>query len=96
MQRALVLIVPNATAPLQISGTAARILLRWAGQGQPVRMTSDGMGGTMGPATMAGVLAVHHAEVLATIVLGQAVRGLAVRLRRPDARLLDAPARLLQ
>jgi len=32
------------------------------------------MGGTTGPATLAGVLAVQHAEVLATLVLGQAAR----------------------
>ena len=32
------------------------------------------MGGTTGPATIAGVLAVQHAEVLATVVLGQAAR----------------------
>jgi trimethylamine--corrinoid protein Co-methyltransferase len=68
------LIVLNTTAPLQISGETARILLRWARLGQPVCMTSCVMGGTTGPATIAGVLAVQHAEVLATVVLGQATR----------------------
>jgi trimethylamine--corrinoid protein Co-methyltransferase len=68
------LIVLNTTAPLLISGETARILLRWARLGQPVCMTSCVMGGTTGPATIAGVLAVQHAEVLAALVLGQAVR----------------------
>ena len=78
------LIVLNTTAPLQISGETARILLRWARLGQPVCMTSCVMGGTTGPATIAGVLAVQHAEVLATLVLGAGgPRGLPVRLRRP-------------
>jgi len=68
------LIVLNTTAPLQVSGETARILLRWARLGQPVCMTSCVMGGTTGPATIAGVLAVQHAEVLATLVLAQAAR----------------------
>ena len=68
------LIVLNTTAPLLVSGETARILLRWARLGQPVCMTSCVMGGTTGPATIAGVLAVQHAEVLATLVLGQAAR----------------------
>ena len=68
------LIVLNTTAPLLISGETARIMLRWARLGQPVCMTSCVMGGTTGPATVAGVLAVQHAEVLATLVLGQAAR----------------------
>jgi trimethylamine--corrinoid protein Co-methyltransferase len=68
------LIVLNTTAPLQISGETARILLRWARLGQPACMTSCVMGGTTGPATLAGVLAVQHAEVLATLVLAQAAR----------------------
>jgi len=68
------LIVLNTTAPLLVSGETARILLRWARLGQPVCMTSCVMGGTTGPATVAGVLAVQHAEVLATLVLGQAAR----------------------
>ncbi len=68
------LIVLNTTAPLLISGETARILLRWARRGQPVCMTSCVMGGTTGPATVAGVLAVQHAELLAALVLGQAAR----------------------
>lgn len=68
------LIVLNTTAPLLISGETARILLHWARRGQPVCMTSCVMGGTTGPATVAGVLTVQHAELLAGLVLGQAAR----------------------
>jgi trimethylamine--corrinoid protein Co-methyltransferase len=68
------LTVLNTTAPLLVSGETARILLRWARLGQPVCMTSCVMGGTTGPAGVAGVLAVQQAEVLATLVLGQAAR----------------------
>jgi len=73
-ERPRALTVLNPTAPLQISGETARILLRWARLGQPVCMTSCVMGGTTGPATLAGVLVVQHSEVLATLVLAQAAR----------------------
>lgn len=68
------LTILNTTAPLLVSAETARILLRWARLGQPVCMASCVMGGTTGPATLAGVLVVQHAEVLATVVLGQAAR----------------------
>jgi trimethylamine---corrinoid protein Co-methyltransferase len=71
-ERPRALIVLNTTAPLQLSGETARILVRWARLGQPACVTSCVMGGTTGPATPAGVLAVQHAEVLAALVLGQA------------------------
>jgi trimethylamine---corrinoid protein Co-methyltransferase len=73
-ERPRALIVLNTTAPLQLSGETARLLVRWARLGQPVCATSCVMGGTTGPATVAGVLAVQHAEVLAALVLGQAAR----------------------
>ena len=73
-ERPRALIVLNTTAPLQLSGETARIMLRWARLGQPVCVTSCVMGGTTGPASVAGVLAVQHAEVLAALVLGQAAR----------------------
>jgi trimethylamine--corrinoid protein Co-methyltransferase len=73
-ERPRALIVLNTTAPLQLSGETARIMVRWARLGQPACVTSCVMGGTTGPATVAGVLAVQHAEVLAALVLGQAAR----------------------
>ena len=68
------LIVLNTSSPLQIAGETARILLRWARLGQPSCVTACVMGGTTGPATLAGVLTVQHAEVLAALVLSQAAR----------------------
>jgi trimethylamine---corrinoid protein Co-methyltransferase len=73
-QRPRALTILNTTAPLLVSAETARILLRWARRGQPVCMASCVMGGTTGPATLAGVLAVQHAEVLSTVVLGQAAQ----------------------
>jgi trimethylamine--corrinoid protein Co-methyltransferase len=73
-KRPRALTILNTTAPLQVSAETARILLRWARLGQPVCMTSCVMGGTTGPASLPGVLVVQHAEVLATLVLGQAAR----------------------
>ena len=68
------LIVLNTTSPLQLSAENARILVRWARLGQPSCVTACVMGGTTGPATLAGVLTVQHAEVLAALVLAQAAR----------------------
>jgi len=68
------LIVLNTTSPLQLSAENARILVRWARLGQPACVTACVMGGTTGPATLAGVLTVQHAEVLAALVLAQAAR----------------------
>lgn len=73
-ERPRALIVLNTTSPLQISGETARILMRWARLGQPTCVTACVMGGTTGPATLAGVLVVQHAEVLASLVLAQAAR----------------------
>ena len=66
------LIILNTNSPLQISGETARLLVRWAGLGQPSCVTACVMGGTTGPATPAGTLVVQHAEVLASLVLAQA------------------------
>jgi trimethylamine---corrinoid protein Co-methyltransferase len=73
-ERPRALIVLNTTSPLQLSAENARILVRWARLGQPSCMTACVMGGTTGPATLAGVLTVQHAEVLAALVLAQAAR----------------------
>jgi trimethylamine--corrinoid protein Co-methyltransferase len=66
------LIILNTNSPLQVSGETARLLMRWAGFGQPSCVTACVMGGTTGPATLAGTLVVQHAEVLAALVLAQA------------------------
>ncbi len=66
------LIVLNTNSPLQISSETARLLVRWARLGQPSCVTACVMGGTTGPATLAGTLVVQHAEVLSSLVLAQA------------------------
>ena len=78
------LIVLNTTAPLQISGETARILLRWARLGQPVCMTPCVMGGTTGPghARRGPRRAARRGTRRARARTGGA-RGLALRLRRP-------------
>ena len=74
-ERPRALIVLNTTSPLQLSARERRAsCVRWARLGQPACVTACVMGGTTGPATLAGVLAVQHAEVLAALVLAQAAR----------------------
>jgi trimethylamine--corrinoid protein Co-methyltransferase len=73
-ERPRALIVLNTTSPLQLSAENARILVRWSRLGQPACVTACVMGGTTGPATLAGVLTVQHAEVLAALALSQAAR----------------------
>lgn len=64
----------NTTSPLQLSAEAGQALVRLARLGQPVCVAACAMGGTTAPATLAGLLAVQHAEVLAGLVLTQLVR----------------------
>jgi trimethylamine--corrinoid protein Co-methyltransferase len=68
------LIILNTNSPLQLTAETARIIMRWARLRQPMCVTSCVMGGTTGPATLAGVLVVQHAEVLAALVLAQLAR----------------------
>ncbi len=63
--------VINTTSPLRLSLEAGRSLLRLARLGQPVCLTAAAMGGTTAPLTLAGLLAVQHAELLAGLVLTQ-------------------------
>ena len=63
--------VINTTSPLQFSAEGAQVLLRLARLGQPVLVTVCAMGGTTAPITLAGLLAVQHAELLAGLVLTQ-------------------------
>lgn len=63
--------VINTTSPLQFSAEAAQVLLRLARLGQPVLVAVCAMGGTTAPITLAGLLAVQHAELLVGLVLTQ-------------------------
>jgi len=61
----------NSTSPLQFSAEGAQVLLRLARLGQPVCVAVCAMGGTTAPLTLAGLLAVQHAELLVGLVLTQ-------------------------
>ncbi len=59
---------PLSTAHPQIEG-----LMIMAEQGQPVILAPEAMAGTTAPVTLAGLLVQHNAEILAHIVMAQAV-----------------------
>jgi trimethylamine--corrinoid protein Co-methyltransferase len=63
--------VINTTSPLRFSAEGAQVLLRLARLGQPVLVAVCAMGGTTAPITLAGLLAVQHAELLTGLVLTQ-------------------------
>jgi trimethylamine--corrinoid protein Co-methyltransferase len=63
--------VINTTSPLQFSAEGAQVLLRLARLGQPVLVAVCAMGGTTAPITLAGLLAVQHAELLVGLVMTQ-------------------------
>ncbi len=69
--RPRMLTVINTTSPLQISPDGAQGILRLARLGQPVLVAVCAMGGTTAPITLAGLLAVQHAELLTGLVLTQ-------------------------
>ncbi len=72
--RPRMLTVINTTSPLQFSKDAANGLVRLARLGQPVLVAVCAMGGTTAPITLAGLLAVQHAELLVGLVLTQLAR----------------------
>jgi trimethylamine--corrinoid protein Co-methyltransferase len=64
----------NVNSPLLLDGPMVEGLLAFARLGQPVIVTPFVMAGAMGPATLAGALAQHNAEVLAGVVIAQLAR----------------------
>ncbi|MDX1613657.1 MAG: trimethylamine methyltransferase family protein [Candidatus Promineifilaceae bacterium] len=64
----------NANSPLRFDRAMLESLITFAGYGQPVLVSSFVMAGVTGPATLAGTVAQHNAEVLAGLVLTQLVR----------------------
>ncbi|MCJ7796161.1 MAG: trimethylamine methyltransferase family protein [Thermoleophilia bacterium] len=73
-ERPRLLFVANSLSPLAFESETCRVIVRMARMGQPVCVTPCVMGGATGPATMAGILALQHAEALAGLVLTQAAR----------------------
>ena len=61
----------NSTSPLQLDESACTTILELARRHQPLTVTPCVMGGTTGPASLAGILALQHAETLAGLVLAQ-------------------------
>jgi len=70
-ERPRLFVVLNSTSPLILSELTCRVARELAERGQPQCLTPCVMGGTTGPATIAGLLAVQHAETLAGLVLSQ-------------------------
>lgn len=64
----------SVIAPLQYSEEMAGSLIDFARTGQPILVASLVMAGSSGPVTLAGVLALQNAEVLAGLTLAQLVR----------------------
>jgi trimethylamine--corrinoid protein Co-methyltransferase len=64
----------NANSPLLYDQPMLEGALAFIRLGQPVILTPFVMAGVMGPATLAGALAQHNAEVLAGVVLTQLAR----------------------
>lgn len=64
----------NVNSPLHYDRSMLESLILFARYGQPVLISSFVMAGVTGPATLAGALAQHNAEVLAGLVLTQLVR----------------------
>ncbi len=64
----------NPTSPLTLSAEAAQGLIVYVKHGQPCIVASACLAGGTAPVTLAGVLAQQNAEVLAGIVLAQAIR----------------------
>jgi trimethylamine--corrinoid protein Co-methyltransferase len=65
--------VLNSTSPLILEAETCRGIRTLAEFGQPICVTPCVMGGSTGPASMAGILALQHAETLAGLVLTQLV-----------------------
>ena len=64
----------SVIAPLQYSEEMAGALIEFARAGQPILDASLVMGGSSGPVTLAGIMALQNAEVLAGLTLAQLVR----------------------
>ncbi len=69
--RAMTIGLINSLSPLSYAPEMIEALIEYARWGQPLIITPGVMAGSTGPITLAGVLALAHAEALAGIVLTQ-------------------------
>ncbi len=65
--------VVNTVSPLQLEADACLAVVELAARRQPLCVTPCAMGGTTGPVTLAGLVALQHAEILGGLVLAQLV-----------------------
>ena len=77
------------TSPLTISNETTEPIITYAENGVPCTVLSMVMAGSTAPVTLAGTLAVHNAEVLAGIVLGQLTKKGAPNLYGSSTTILD-------
>jgi len=63
----------NSLSPLGYSDEMLRALMVYAEHGQPVIIAALAMGGSTGPITLAGLLAMQSAELLAGVILTQLI-----------------------
>jgi trimethylamine--corrinoid protein Co-methyltransferase len=68
------LTIINTVSPLSSAQIQLEGMMVMAEHGQPVLLSPEAMAGTTAPITLAGLLIQHSAEVLAHIVMAQAVR----------------------
>jgi len=73
-QRPRFFAICSAMSPLQMINLQIEGLYTMAEYGQPVAMSPEAMAGSTAPATLAGLLAQHTAEVLAHVTLAQVIR----------------------
>ncbi|KLU62728.1 trimethylamine methyltransferase (MTTB) [Peptococcaceae bacterium CEB3] len=72
--RPVMITLINSLTPLMYDARMAGALMEYATAGQPLIIASLGMAGSTMPATLASVLSLQNAEVLAGITLAQVVR----------------------
>jgi trimethylamine---corrinoid protein Co-methyltransferase len=76
-------------SPLEYGPEAAEALFRIVNSGLPLGIIPAVMMGASGPMTLAGCVAMHHAEILAGVVASQAIRPGAPVIMSPRATTMD-------
>jgi trimethylamine--corrinoid protein Co-methyltransferase len=73
-QRPFLTALAESTSPLQLVPSQLAVVQAFAGRGLPLTLHAHPMAGFTAPVTLAGVLAVTHAEVLALATIAQSIR----------------------
>jgi trimethylamine--corrinoid protein Co-methyltransferase len=72
--RPMITALAESTSPLQLVPSQLAVLRAFAARGLPLTLHAHPMGGFTAPVTLAGELAVTHAEVLALVTIAQLIR----------------------